>query len=126
MTLFGAAALARASQSDAMIARSRYYFATASTTSTQRRGTATRSCIGPWMACHRKDFFLATKTGSRTAAEAREDIHQLLERLRVDQIDLISGMRSGIRMTGIRRWAQAERWRQSCGQRKKGWCDSSA
>ena len=27
--------------------------------------------IGPWMARHRKDFFLATKTGSRTAREAR-------------------------------------------------------
>src|SRR2546430_6006818 len=25
--------------------------------------------IGPWMARHRKDFFLATKTGSRTAPE---------------------------------------------------------
>jgi aryl-alcohol dehydrogenase-like predicted oxidoreductase len=45
--------------------------------------------IGPWMARHRKDFFLATKTGSRTAREAREDIHRSLERLRVDHVDLI-------------------------------------
>src|SRR5258705_544563 len=45
--------------------------------------------IGPWMARHRKDFFLATKTGSRTAREGREDIHRSLERLRVDQVDLI-------------------------------------
>src|SRR3989441_8948153 len=41
------------------------------------------------MARHRKDFFLATKTGSRTAPEAREDLHRSLERLRVDHVDLI-------------------------------------
>jgi len=41
------------------------------------------------MARHRNDFFLATKTGSRSAAEAREDIHRSLERLRVDHVDLI-------------------------------------
>src|SRR5262245_60518655 len=45
--------------------------------------------IGPWMARHRKDFFLATKTRSRGAKEAREDIHRSLERLRVDHVDLI-------------------------------------
>ena len=38
---------------------------------------------------HRRDFFLATKTGRRTAEEAREDIHRSLERLRVDHVDLI-------------------------------------
>jgi predicted aldo/keto reductase-like oxidoreductase len=41
------------------------------------------------MARHRKDFFLATKTGSRTATEARADIHRSLERLRVDHVDMI-------------------------------------
>src|SRR3989442_11298040 len=41
------------------------------------------------MARHRKDFFLATKTGMRTGREAREDIHRSLERLRVDHVDLI-------------------------------------
>src|SRR6266481_489779 len=41
------------------------------------------------MARHRKDFFLATKTGSWTAPEAREDLHRSLERLRVDHVDLI-------------------------------------
>jgi predicted aldo/keto reductase-like oxidoreductase len=45
--------------------------------------------IGPWMARHRQDFFLATKTGSRSAREARDDIHRSLERLRVDHVDLI-------------------------------------
>ena len=45
--------------------------------------------IGPWMARHRKDFFLATKTKKRTYREAREEIRRSLERLRVDQVDLI-------------------------------------
>ena len=45
--------------------------------------------IGPWMAGHRKDFFLATKTGERTYAAAREQLHRSLERLRVDSVDLI-------------------------------------
>ncbi len=45
--------------------------------------------IGPWMAQHRKDFFLATKTGQRTYQEARDEFHRSLERLRVDSVDLI-------------------------------------
>ena len=45
--------------------------------------------IGPWMARHRKNFFLATKTKKRTCREAREEIRRSLERLRVDQVDLI-------------------------------------
>lgn len=45
--------------------------------------------IGPWMARHRKNFFLATKTGERTYAKAKEELHRSLERLRVDSVDLI-------------------------------------
>src|SRR3954469_23475041 len=45
--------------------------------------------IGPWMEKHRKDFFLATKTGERTYQKAREQIRCSLDRLRVNQIDLI-------------------------------------
>lgn len=45
--------------------------------------------IGPWMKEHRQDFFLATKTGDRTYAAAKESIHRSLERLRVDLVDLI-------------------------------------
>src|SRR6266498_2268803 len=40
--------------------------------------------IGPWMREHRKNFFLATKTGGRTYEKARDDFHRSLERLRVD------------------------------------------
>jgi aryl-alcohol dehydrogenase-like predicted oxidoreductase len=45
--------------------------------------------MGPWMAEHRKDFFLATKTGKRNYQEARDDLHGSLERLRVESVDLI-------------------------------------
>ena len=41
------------------------------------------------MAAHRKDFFLATKTGERSYEKAREGIHRSLERLQVDHVDLI-------------------------------------
>jgi aryl-alcohol dehydrogenase-like predicted oxidoreductase len=45
--------------------------------------------IAPWMREHRKRFFLATKTGDRTYQGARDSVHRSLERLGVDQIDLI-------------------------------------
>ena len=45
--------------------------------------------IGPWMKKHRKDFFLATKTGDRTYDSAWNSIQRSLERLQVDQVDLI-------------------------------------
>ncbi|MCP4756523.1 MAG: aldo/keto reductase [Proteobacteria bacterium] len=45
--------------------------------------------VGPWMKEHRDRFFLASKTGERTAAGARDGIQKSLQRLQVDQIDLI-------------------------------------
>jgi aryl-alcohol dehydrogenase-like predicted oxidoreductase len=45
--------------------------------------------IGPWMAEHRDQFFLATKTGERTGDAARASLERSLERLRVDHVDLI-------------------------------------
>ncbi|MBN2280764.1 MAG: aldo/keto reductase [Candidatus Marinimicrobia bacterium] len=44
--------------------------------------------IGPWMKNHRKDFFLATKTGMRTYQEAKEELHKSMERLQTDYVDL--------------------------------------
>ena len=38
---------------------------------------------------HRKDFFLATKTGKRDYAGARDEIRRSLERLRTDHVDLL-------------------------------------
>jgi len=45
--------------------------------------------VGAWMPRHRDRFFLATKTGERTAVGARDSVARSLERLRVDRIDLI-------------------------------------
>jgi aryl-alcohol dehydrogenase-like predicted oxidoreductase len=44
--------------------------------------------IAPWLQQYRSQFFLATKTGQRTAKEAREELHRSLERMRVDYVDL--------------------------------------
>lgn len=45
--------------------------------------------IGPWMREHRKDFFLATKTGERRYQAAKEQFQRSLERLKVDSVDLL-------------------------------------
>ena len=46
--------------------------------------------IAPWLAREGRDrFFLATKTGKRTYAEARDEIRLSLRRLGTDHVDLI-------------------------------------
>ncbi|MFN2136412.1 MAG: aldo/keto reductase [Candidatus Promineifilaceae bacterium] len=45
--------------------------------------------IGDWIRRHGRPFFLATKTEKRTAVEAYQEIRRSLERLQVDQVDLI-------------------------------------
>lgn len=44
--------------------------------------------IAPWLKQHRQHFFLATKTGQRTAEAAREELHRSLERMQIDYVDL--------------------------------------
>jgi aryl-alcohol dehydrogenase-like predicted oxidoreductase len=44
--------------------------------------------IRPWLQREPDRFFLATKTGERTAAEAREELHRSLDRMGVDHVDL--------------------------------------
>lgn len=44
--------------------------------------------IGPWLAKHRNDFFVATKTRRRSRQGALDNLKRSLERLRVDYIDL--------------------------------------
>ncbi len=44
--------------------------------------------IAPWLAQYRSQFFVATKTGARTAQEAREELHRSLERMDIDYVDL--------------------------------------
>lgn len=45
--------------------------------------------IAPWMAAHREQFFLATKTGERSGDGARASLERSLTRLGVDSVDLI-------------------------------------
>jgi aryl-alcohol dehydrogenase-like predicted oxidoreductase len=45
--------------------------------------------LGPWMARQRDQFFLASKTGERTYAAARDQIRRSLARLQTDRLDLI-------------------------------------
>lgn len=45
--------------------------------------------LAPWLRAHPERFFLATKTGERSAEGAREGLHRSLERLGVDRVDLI-------------------------------------
>src|SRR5262244_3616893 len=89
VTMFGAAALARASQADADRALEVLLRYGVNHIDTAARYGDSELRIGPWMARHRRDFFLATKTGSRGGREAREDLHRSLDRLRVDSVDLI-------------------------------------
>jgi predicted aldo/keto reductase-like oxidoreductase len=89
VTLFGGAALARATQAEADRALEVLLRYGVNHLDTAARYGDSELRIGAWMPRHRRDFFLATKTGSRTAREARDDIHRSLERLRVDRLDLI-------------------------------------
>jgi aryl-alcohol dehydrogenase-like predicted oxidoreductase len=87
--VFGAAALARADQGvadrvlDLLLEHGVNHIDTAA-----RYGDSELR-IGKWMDRHRKDFFLATKTGERGYAEARDQIAKSLERLRTDHVDLL-------------------------------------
>jgi aryl-alcohol dehydrogenase-like predicted oxidoreductase len=45
--------------------------------------------LGPWLEHHREKVFLATKTGEREAGPAYDEIRRSLERMRVDNVDLI-------------------------------------
>ena len=45
--------------------------------------------LAPWLQRHRDDFFLATKTGERSAEGARASLERSLERMGVDRVDLI-------------------------------------
>lgn len=45
--------------------------------------------LAPWLAGHRHEFFVATKTGDRAGSAARASLERSLERLGVDQVDLV-------------------------------------
>lgn len=89
VTLFGAAALSRATQAEAdRVLDILLEYGVNHIDVAARYGDAELR-IAPWMGRHRQDFFLATKTGKRLYQDARDEIRRSLDRLRVDSIDLI-------------------------------------
>lgn len=88
-TIFGAAAFARVDQRTAdqafelLLERGVNHIDTAASYGDSELR------LGPWLARERNRFFLATKTGERSYAAARDQIRRSLDRLQVEQIDLI-------------------------------------
>jgi aryl-alcohol dehydrogenase-like predicted oxidoreductase len=88
-TIFGAAALKNVTQKEADHALDILLQYDVNHIDTAPRYGDAELRIGPWMADYRDDFFLATKTGERTYQAARDEIHRSLERLQIDQVDLL-------------------------------------
>lgn len=88
-TIFGAAALGHVSQAEADTTLELLLRYGVNHIDTAASYGEAESRIGPWMTGHRDRFFLATKTGERTARGAHDEFRRSLERLRVDRVDLL-------------------------------------
>ena len=88
-TIFGAAALGRATDEEAAPVLDLILQHGVNHIDTAAMYGRSERRVGTWMDRHRKDFFLATKTGERTYEKARDQFHHSLERLRVDNVDLL-------------------------------------
>jgi aryl-alcohol dehydrogenase-like predicted oxidoreductase len=88
-TIFGAAALGSVSQpeADATLETLLEYGVNHIDTAASYGDSELR--LAPWLARHPDHFFLATKTGQRDYAGAREEIRRSLDRLGVDHVDLL-------------------------------------
>lgn len=89
VTLFGAAALGNVTQAEADRTMELLMEYGVNHIDTAASYGAAEDRLGPWMEKYRDQFFLATKTGERTYEKARAEIHRSLERMRVDNVDLI-------------------------------------
>ena len=88
-TIFGAAALGRATDEEAApVLELLLRYGVNHIDTAAAYGRSERR-VGTWMASHRKEFFLATKTGERTYEKARDQFHHSLERMHVDSVDLL-------------------------------------
>ena len=87
--IFGAAALAalRQERADALLETLREFGVDHLDTAAGYGDSELR--LAPWLREDRGRCFVASKTGARDAAGARESIHRSLERLGIDQLDLI-------------------------------------
>jgi aryl-alcohol dehydrogenase-like predicted oxidoreductase len=87
--IFGAAALGNVSQADADHTLELISQAGVNHIDTAASYGDSELRLGPWLETHRAEVFLATKTGERQAGPAHDEIRRSLERVRVDQVDLI-------------------------------------
>jgi aryl-alcohol dehydrogenase-like predicted oxidoreductase len=87
--IFGAAALARVEQDEAdrILSLLPEYGVNHIDTAAAYGDSELR--LAPWLKGRRDQFFLATKTGERSAGAARASLERSLDRLGVDQVDLI-------------------------------------
>lgn len=87
--LFGAAALGAMSQerADATLETVRRWGINHIDTAASYGESEDR--LKPWLADHRSDVFLATKTGERDGAAARAELERSLTRMGVDHVDMI-------------------------------------
>jgi len=88
-TIFGAAALGSVSQAEADAALDVLLEHGINHIDTAASYGDSELRLAPWLAQDRDRFFLATKTGQRDYAGAREEIRRSLDRLGVDHLDLI-------------------------------------
>ena len=88
-TIFGAAALSKVTQAEADRTMERVLEHSLNHIDVAASYGDAELRLAPWMREHRKDFFLATKTGERSYRAAKDEIHRSLERLGVDHVDLL-------------------------------------
>jgi aryl-alcohol dehydrogenase-like predicted oxidoreductase len=87
--LFGAAALGRMSQERADATLALLAPAGVNHIDTAASYGESELRLAPFLSEHRSNFFLATKTGDRSGDAARASLEASLERMGVDQVDLI-------------------------------------
>lgn len=104
-TIFGAAALARMSQekADAVFETVLAFGINHIDTAASYGDSELR--LAPWLRRHRDSFFLASKTGERSYDGALTSIRRSLERLGVEQLDLIQ----------LHNLVDPEEWRMALG-----------
>ena len=87
--IFGAAALGGMSQDRADATLSKVHEWGINHIDTAAGYGASEDRLQPWLAEHRDEVFLATKTGERTGCAARAELERSLERMAVEHVDLI-------------------------------------
>jgi aryl-alcohol dehydrogenase-like predicted oxidoreductase len=88
-TIFGAASLGRVSQSEADRTFELLFEHGVNHIDTAASYGDSELRLAPLLSDHPRDFFVASKTGERGYAGAREQIRRSLDRLGVDRIDLL-------------------------------------